>query len=59
VVLANWAVQQAGKDAERRLALKWDLMRRLYEIGLQKADILELWLRRSSSGALPGYGLCG
>ena len=43
IVLANWAVQQAGKDDERRLALKWDLTRRLYEIGLAKADIMELY----------------
>ena len=43
VVLANWAAQQAGRDAERRLALKWELTRRLYEIGLAKADILELF----------------
>src|SRR6266704_3565794 len=43
VVLANWAVQQAGRDDERRLALKWDLTRRLFEIGLQKTDILELY----------------
>jgi len=43
VVLANWAVQQAGRDGERRLALKWDLTRRLFEIGLKKADILELY----------------
>jgi hypothetical protein len=43
VVLANWAVQQAGKNDEQRLALKWDLTKRLYEIGLGKADILELY----------------
>ncbi len=43
VVLANWAVQQTGKDDERRLALKWDLTRRLFEIGLKKTDILELY----------------
>ncbi len=43
VVLANWAVQQAGKDDERRLAWKWDLTRRLYELGLAKDDILELY----------------
>ncbi|SPE62359.1 conserved hypothetical protein [Verrucomicrobia bacterium] len=43
IVLANWVAHQAGKDAERRLALKWDLTRRLYEIGLAKADILELF----------------
>ena len=43
VVLANWAVQQAGRDDERRLGLKWDLTRRLFEIGLKKADILELY----------------
>src|SRR5437016_4779283 len=38
VVLANWAVQQAGKDNRRKFALKWDLTRRLYEIGLAKTD---------------------
>jgi hypothetical protein len=43
VVLANWALQQTGKDAERRLALKWDLTRRLFEIGLHKSEILELY----------------
>lgn len=43
IVLANWAAQQAAKDDERRLSLKWDLTRRLYETGLQKADILELY----------------
>ncbi len=43
VVLANWAVQQAGKDDERRLTLKWDLTRRLYGIGFGKAEILELF----------------
>ena len=41
VVLANWAVQQAGKDDERRLGLKWDLTRRLFEIELKKADTRE------------------
>jgi len=51
MVLANWAVQQAAKDDQRRLALKWNLTRRLYEIGLGKTDILELfrlvdWLLR-------------
>jgi len=43
VVLANWAVQQAGRDDDRRLALKWDLTRRLFETGLTKSDILELY----------------
>src|SRR5438552_4609019 len=43
VVLANWAVQQAARDDERRFELKWDLTRRLFEIGLGKADILELY----------------
>ncbi len=42
VILANWAAQQTGKDAERRRVLKWELTRRLYEIGFKKADILEL-----------------
>jgi hypothetical protein len=43
VVLANWAVQQSARDDERRLALKWDLTRRLYGMGLEKLDILELY----------------
>ncbi len=43
IVLANWAVQQSGKDDERRLTSKWDLTRRLYEFGLAKDDILELY----------------
>src|SRR5258708_496052 len=43
VVLANSAVQQAGKDDQRRLALKWDLTRRLYELGFAKTEILELY----------------
>src|SRR5438128_12698048 len=43
IVLANCTVQQAGKDDQRRLARKLDLTCRLYEIGLQKADILELF----------------
>ena len=36
-------VQQAGRDDDRRLALKWDLTRRLFETGLTKSDILELY----------------
>lgn len=31
MVMANWAVQQAGKDEEINLALKWDFIRRLDE----------------------------
>jgi len=55
VVLANWAAQQAERDDERRLVLKWDLTRRLYEIGLAKSDILELfrlidWLMKLPAG---------
>jgi hypothetical protein len=43
VVLANWAAQQTRKNAQRRLALKWGLTRRLYGIGLKKREILELF----------------
>ena len=43
VILANWAAQQTGKDAQRRRVLKWELTRGLYEMGLGKADIQELY----------------
>ncbi len=43
VILANWAAQQTGQDAERRRVLKWELTRRLYDMGLGKADIRELY----------------
>jgi flagellar biosynthesis/type III secretory pathway protein FliH len=43
VILANWVAQQTGRDAERRRVLKWELTRRLYEMGLGKADIRELY----------------
>jgi hypothetical protein len=51
VVLAHLAAQRAKRDDQGRLAMKWELTRRLYRMGLAKADILQLfrlidWLMR-------------
>ena len=43
VIQASLAAQRTGNDAERRRVLKWELTRRLYEMGLGKADIQELY----------------
>jgi predicted transposase YdaD len=43
VILANWAAQQTRGDMPERLSLKWTLTRQLYDAGLSRKDILELY----------------
>jgi hypothetical protein len=55
IVLANWAAQTTVQDMRERLSVKWDLTRRLYDAGLDRQDILELyrlvdWLLRLPEG---------
>ena len=51
IVLANWLAQQTQRKMAERFDRKWDLTRRLYDLGLDKAAIWELyrlidWLMR-------------
>ena len=55
LILANWATQRTRHDPPERKRWKWDLTRRLYEAGLDRKDILELyrlldWLMRLPEG---------
>jgi hypothetical protein len=43
LVLANWVAQQTRQDMGERLRRKWDLTRRLYQAGLGRREILELY----------------
>jgi predicted transposase YdaD len=43
IVVANWLAQQTRADMRRRLRVKWDLTRRLYEADYKRKDILELY----------------
>jgi flagellar biosynthesis/type III secretory pathway protein FliH len=43
IVLANWAAQKTRDDMSERSLVKWNLTRRLYETGLSKKDVLELY----------------
>jgi hypothetical protein len=55
VILANWATQRTRQDMPERRRWKWDLTRRLYDAGLDRNQILELyrlldWLMRLPEG---------
>ena len=43
IILANWATQRTREDMVERLRWKSDLTRRLYEGGLKRKQILELY----------------
>lgn len=43
VVAAHLAALATAKDSERRLKLKWQLTRRLYERGYDKQEVLEMF----------------
>src|SRR5262249_13372885 len=43
IILANWMAQQTRGQMKGRRRLRWDLTRQLYEAGLARKDILELY----------------
>jgi len=62
LILANWATQRTRHDMTERRRWKWDLTRRLYEAGLERKDILELyrlvdWLMRLPTALEQEYKL--